>query len=258
MAISDNARRNHDQLFGDQVSTLARTDPELVEYFDNFAFDEVVSHGQVDLHTRLLVQLAALIACQAHGEYRVILGAALNNGVAPIEAKEIVYQAVAYLGIGKVFDFLHATNEVLTERGVELPLPPQSTTTPQTRFAKGWEAQARIVGEENLHSMHAGAPADEKHFQDWLTANCFGDHYTRGGLDLATRELLTFVLLVAHGGCDPQVRGHVAGNLRVGNDRARLIGVLSQLVAYIGYPRTLNGLHAINDVAPAQEEKKRP
>lgn len=251
MAISDVARRNHDQLFGDRVSTLARTDPELVEYFDNFAFDEVLAHGEVDLHTRLLVQLAALVACQAQGEYRVVLGAALANGVTPVEAKELLYQAVAYLGIGKVFDFLNLTNDVLTERGVELPLPSQSTTTPETRFAKGWAAQAQIVGEERLQEMHASASADEKHVQDWLTANCFGDHYTRDGIDLVTRELLTFVLLVAHGGCDPQVRGHVAGNLRVGNDRTRLLDVLSQLVPYIGYPRTLNGLRAINDVAPA-------
>jgi 4-carboxymuconolactone decarboxylase len=251
MAITENARRNHDQLFGERLSTLAQTDPELVEYFDNFAFDEVLARGGLDLRTRLLVQLAALLACQAQGEYRVVLGAALDNGVTPVEAKELVYQAVAYLGLGKVLDLLQVTNEVLTGRAVALPLPPQSTTTPQTRFEAGWKAQAAIVGEENLRAMHANAPADEKHFQDWLTANCFGDHYTRGGIDLVTRELLTFALLVAHGGCDPQVRGHVAGNLRVGNDRARLLGVLGHLVPYIGYPRTLNGLRAVDEVAPA-------
>lgn len=43
-----------------------------------------------------MVQLAALIACQAVSEYRVMLGAALNVGVAPSEAKEILYQAVPY------------------------------------------------------------------------------------------------------------------------------------------------------------------
>lgn len=96
MSISAAARHNHDQLFGDRVSTLARTDPELVEYFDNFAFDDVIAHSDLDLHTRLSAQLAALIACQAHAEYRVILGAALANGVSPVEAKEIVYQAVAW------------------------------------------------------------------------------------------------------------------------------------------------------------------
>ena len=36
MAISDTARRNHDELFPDHVSTLAVTDLELIEYFDNF------------------------------------------------------------------------------------------------------------------------------------------------------------------------------------------------------------------------------
>ena len=64
MAISENAQRHHDELFPDHVSTLAQTDPELVEYFDNFAFDEVVQHGGLPVRTRLIVQLAALIAGQ--------------------------------------------------------------------------------------------------------------------------------------------------------------------------------------------------
>jgi 4-carboxymuconolactone decarboxylase len=41
MAISAAAKNHYDQLFGDRVSTLARSDPELIEYFDNFAFGEV-------------------------------------------------------------------------------------------------------------------------------------------------------------------------------------------------------------------------
>jgi 4-carboxymuconolactone decarboxylase len=44
----------------------------------------------------------------------------------------------------------------------------------------------------------------------------------------------------------------VAGNVRVGNGRAVLLDALSQLVPYIGYPRTLNGLAAINEIAPAE------
>jgi 4-carboxymuconolactone decarboxylase len=31
---------------------------------------------------------------------------------------------------------------------------------------------------------------------------------------------------------------------------ARLIDVITQLLPYIGYPRTLNGLRAIDEVAP--------
>ncbi len=251
MAITANAQHNHDQLFGNRLSTLSQTDPELVEYFDNFAFDEVFEHGSIDPHTRLLVILAGLIGCQAQTEYRVFLGAALANGVSPVEVKEVVYHAVAYLGIGRVYDFLTITNEALVERDVELPLPAQSTTTPETRFVMGWQAQEAVIG-DRLAQLHESATPDTKHFQNWLTANCFGDHYTRTGLTFPTRELLTFVVIVAQGGCDSQARSHVAGNVRVGNGRDVLLDALSQLVPYIGYPRTLNGLAAINEIAPAE------
>ena len=52
MPISPTAQENHDQLFGDRVSTLAQTDPESIEYFDNFAFDEVyLRHGRTTRST---------------------------------------------------------------------------------------------------------------------------------------------------------------------------------------------------------------
>jgi 4-carboxymuconolactone decarboxylase len=56
---------------------------ELIEIFDNFAFDEILAHSKLDLSLRLMVQLAAIIACQAPNEYRFMLGAALDNGVTP-------------------------------------------------------------------------------------------------------------------------------------------------------------------------------
>lgn len=245
----------HERLFPGHVSTLVVTDPELIEYFDNFAFDEVLRHtGALPERTRLMTQLAALIAVGALNEYRVMLGAALTVGVSPVEAKEIVYQAVPYVGMGRVFDYLHATNEVLTERGVELPLPGQSMTVPQTRMAAGLAVQKQIIGEAAVDALYGAAPADQQQIQEFLSGNCFGDHYTRTGVDVPTRELLTFAMLVALGGADPQVRGHVAANLHVGNDRADLIAVLTALLPFIGYPRTLNGLRAVDETAPPTDE----
>lgn len=256
MAPNERAMKNHEQLFPNHVSTLAVTDPELIETFDNFAFDEVLRESKLDVRTRLMVQLAAIIACQAVNEYRAMLGAALNVGVTPIEAKEIVYQAVPYVGIAKAFDFLHATNDVLRQRGVELPLPPQSTTTPENRMEKGLAVQKQIIGNDAVEKMYANAQQDQMHIQRFLSANCFGDNYTRNGIDIRTRELLTLSMLVALGGCDPQVKGHVAANLNVGNGRAQLIDVVTQLLPFIGYPRTLNALRAIDEVAPAAEQRE--
>ena len=137
MKPNERAQKNHDELFPGHASTLAVTDPELIEIFDNFAFDEVLAYGDLDTRTRLMIQLAALIASQALREYRVMVGAALTVGVTPVEVKEIVYQAVPYVGMAKVFDFIHATNEVLSERGVRLPLPgsPRPRRIPARRSA---------------------------------------------------------------------------------------------------------------------------
>jgi 4-carboxymuconolactone decarboxylase len=254
MAVSETAQKNHDELFPGHVSTLKVTDPELIEVFDNFAFDEVLRYSDLDGRTRLMVQLAALIGGQALSEYRVMLGAALTSGVTPVEVREIVYQAVPYAGMGKVFDFIHATNDAFTERGISLPLPGQATTTTETRFERGREVQERIVGADRVERMYASAAGDELHFQRFLSANCFGDHVSRAGISVPVRELLTFAMLTALGGCDAQVRGHVAANLHVGNTRQDLIGVLSVLLPFIGYPRTLNALAAVNEVAPASKD----
>ncbi len=169
----------------------------------------------------------------------------------PIELKEVVYQAVPYLGLPKVADFVHATNELLTARGVSLPLDGQSTTTPDNHFERGLAVQKEIVGADRLDGLYAAAPEDSRHIQTLLSATCFGDYLVRAGLTLAERELLIFAMLAALGGCDAQVRGHVLNNLNVGNTRARLLGVLTVLIPYIGYPRMFNALAALDELTLA-------
>jgi 4-carboxymuconolactone decarboxylase len=256
VAITETARRNHAELFPDRTSTLSQTDPELIERFDNFAFDEVLADSYLDIQTRLMVQLASMIACQAVGEFRVMADAALTIGLTPVELKEIVYQAVPYVGMAKVFDFLHAANDVLAHRGVQLPLPGQATTTSETRLERGLAVQKQIVGGERVDAMYRAAPDDEQHLQRYLSANCFGDYLTRRGIDVPTRELLTFAMLASLGGCDAQVKGHVMANLNVGNDRARLLSVLTVLIPFIGYPRTLNALRALDEVVLADGNER--
>jgi 4-carboxymuconolactone decarboxylase len=249
MRISKTAEKNHEELFPNHKSTLKITDPELIEVFDNFAFDEVLSYGNLDTPTRLKVILASLIAMQTLGEYKVMLGGALNVGVTPIEVKEIVYQSVPYVGIAKTFDFIHATNEILESRGVKLPLEAQSTTSMETRYEKGLALQKEMFGEIIDH-MYKESPENQIHIQKYLSANCFGDYYTRTGLDMKTRELLTFSMILSLGGCEPQLKGHIQGNVNVGNDKETLLSVVTQLLPYVGYPRTLNAIRCLNEVLP--------
>lgn len=147
MAITEKAKEYHEKMFPNYQSKFLETDPEFIERFDNFAFDEVVGQDALDGKTRFMSILAALLGCQGTDEFRAISSAALNFGVTPVEIKEIVYQATAYLGIGRVFPFLKITNEVFEEKGIELPLPFQSTTTIENRREAGTQAQVDIFGE---------------------------------------------------------------------------------------------------------------
>lgn len=260
MAITDKAKEYHEKMFGGKAPDLIATDPEFVERFASFAFDEVVNvplvEGQekLDGRTRFMAILSVLIGCQGLEEFRVMAPAALNMGLGPAQLKEIVYQAVAYLGMGRVYPFIKAVNEILIDRGIELPLKKQQTNTMETRIETGNQAQVEIFGEGMRGYQNAG-PEETVHINRWLAGNCFGDYYTRKGLDLGERELITFCFIYAQGGCESQLAAHAMGNFNMGNDRLFLIQIISQCVPFIGYPRTLNALTVINS-AWEQHEKQ--
>ncbi len=233
---------------GNVAIGLQATDPELDDIFSNFT-KEVQEYGALDIKTRLMVTLASNIASQAQAEYRITLESALNEGIAPIEIKEILYQSVAYAGMAKVRNFIGITNDILLARGVRLPLEEQSVVSSETRFNKGLELQKSIFG-ERIEQMHKNAPDNQKHIQRYLSANCFGDYQTRSGLNVKTRELITFSILVSLGGCESQVKSHIQGNANVGNNKDTLLAVVTQLLPFIGYPRTLNAIACLNEVIP--------
>ena len=180
-----------------------------------------------------------------------MLPVALRVGVTPAEIKEIVYQATAYLGFGRVFPFMRAVNETLTAQGIALPLEGAATTTRETRLEAGVQAQVDVFG-EGMRDFWRSGEEESRHLNRWLAENCFGDWYTRKGLDLRQRELITLCLLAAQGGCEPQLTSHAAANLRLGNDKRFHIDAISHCLPYIGYPRSLNALRCVNEAAGNQ------
>lgn len=166
-----------------------------------------------------------------------------------MEIKEVLYHAVPYAGMSRIEDLLEIANSFFTEKGIELPLASQSVVTSETRMEKGLALQKSIFGNQ-IDRMYETSPANQLHIQQYLSANCFGDYQTRPVFDAQTRELLTFAILISLGGCDPQVKGHIAGNVNVGNNKQTLLTVATQLLPYIGYPRTLNAIACLNEVIP--------
>lgn len=230
---------------------LRRSDPELVAICEAFAADEAPRCGALDDRRRAMALLAACVAGRSEGMFRRQLDAALDSrSLSPLEIREVVYHAVPYVGMAAAVDFVRTADEAFAARGVALPLPDQSTVAPDDRLARGRALQVAIFGEA-IGRMGDALPADRRYIADLLSANCFGDWQTRPALDVAARELLTFALLAALGGCEAQLKGHIRGNAAVGNDRATLLAVLAHLLPYIGYPRTLNAMTCLDEVLPA-------
>ena len=100
-----------------------------------------------------------------------------------------------------------------------------------------------------MRGFAQSGPEESRHINRWLASNCFGDYYTRMGLDYKDREMITFCFLAAQGGCEPQLTSHAAANMKIGNDKEFLIKIISENIPFIGYPRSLNALRCVNAAA---------
>ncbi len=99
-----------------------------------------------------------------------------------------------------------------------------------------------------IDQMYERSPQDQLHIQRFLSANCFGDYYARNGVDISVRELIALSILIALGKVESQIKGHIQGNLNVGNGKDILLDLITQLLPWVGYPRTLNALKCLNEV----------
>ena len=193
-----------------------KTDPEFAERFRHFAFDEVVNEDgqQLPGETRYLAILATLIGCGGVDAYEEILPRAMENGVTPVMVKECVYQAVDYLGYGRMLPFLNVTNDVFSRSGIALPLPGQATTTMENQLEKGVAAQAAIFGDRMKEAWK------QSHINRWLADNYIGIYPDAMEYSLAIRIGLFLHRLcqpgegkfVAHGQRLEQLLHHLFGN----------------------------------------------
>ena len=76
----------------------------------------------------------------------------------------------------------------------------------------------------------------------------FGDIYSRVGLSLQERELITLSSLLTAGGCEPQLKVHINGALNTGLPPEKIIEAFIQCVPYTGFPKVLNAVFTAKEV----------
>ena len=115
------------------------------------------------------------------------------------------------------------------------------------RLDKGKHWFNEVYGEvkaDGLIEMQTGLAQDLARFG--IEFN-FGDIYSRPGLTLAQRELLTIASLVTIGGLEPQLQGHTRGAIRVGCTPTEILETVIHTVQYSGFPKALNAIRVVTD-----------
>lgn len=245
----EKSKEKFKQLFGEEAGSVQNTDPDFQDILSHFIFGEVFYQGNLTDKMRELIILVVLASNQTLPQLKAHVSVALNVGVTPIEIKEAVYQCAPYIGFPKILNAINEVNEVFKAKNIVLPIESQKTVDEENRLEKGLAVQVKIFGDV-INKMRKNAPAEQKHIQDYLSAFCFGDFYTRDGLDLKTREILTLCIVSSIGGAESQVKAHVQGNKNVGNDKLTLISAITHCLPYMGFPRTLNALACVNEIIP--------
>jgi len=241
------ADENYAKMHGNKIFDLAKDDPELFAVMKKYIYGDLSRQIKLTDTERQLITIVVLATNQNYKFLKRAVEGSLALNIKPIEIREALYHVAPYIGFPKVFEALDVANEVFEDNGIKLPLENQATTTDADRFEKGLEFQVNAYG-ERINKMREATPDYQKHLQDNLSAFCFGDTYTRGTLNYKMREMLTMAVIGTLGTAEAQYKSHVIGTLDAGATNEEVIGVITTMNPYIGFPRTLNALRIANEV----------
>lgn len=253
MTRAQKADEVYKELFGSERGQ-SLTDPEFMEILQRNIFGEVFYTGNLSTKDRELITVVVLSTLQTLPQLKAHVNAALNVGNSPLEIREAIYQCAPYIGFPRTLNAIGVFNEVAKERGIKLPLDNASTTTDENRYEKGWEIQNVLYGDEVKKAMASLPDIYANVVPDTLTTFCFGDFYTRNGLSIKQRELLSLVILTALG-AEKQLSAHVVGALKAGNDKETLLAAMVQAIPYIGL---VNAMTTINLIKETSIENYKP
>lgn len=238
---------NFRELFKGEALTNAGDDSEMMAILQKYIFGEVFTIGELNFKQREMITVTSLTVQQTLPQLKAHINAALNIGVTPIELRETIYQCAPFIGFPKTLNALVILNETFKERGIKTPLKSTATVEENERYEKGFAIQNPLYGDE-IEKALSGLPDDMgKDVSGFLTEVCFGDFYTRSGLDIKTRELLVISILVTTGNTNT-LKSHIEGNLKVGNTKEDITAAIIQCMPYVGFPNTISALKAAKEV----------
>lgn len=240
----ETCKENYRTLFRGEALTGQGSDPEMMDILQKFIFGEVFTTGDLSLKQREMITCVTLATMQTLPQLKAHAGAALNVGVTPLELREAMYLTAPFIGFPKMLNAVSTVNEVFKERGISLPLENQTTVTEDNRHEQGAAIQNKLY-HGGISGVLSGIPGNlDEDVSRFLTDYFFGEIYTRGTLDIPTKELLGYCILTTLE-AESQLQSHFHGNIKAGNSPQTVASAVIQTLPYIGFPAAIKALRII-------------
>ena len=240
----ETCKENYRTLFRGEALTGQGSDPEMMDILQKFIFGEVFTTGDLSLKQREMITCVTLATMQTLPQLKAHAGAALNVGVTPLELREAMYLTAPFIGFPKMLNAVSTVNEVFKERGISLPLENQTTVTEDNRHEQGAAIQDKLY-HGGISGVLSGIPGNlDEDVSRFLTDYFFGEIYTRGTLDIPTKELLGYCILTTLE-AESQLQSHFHGNIKAGNSPQTVASAVIQTLPYIGFPAAIKALRII-------------
>ncbi|KAF0091308.1 MAG: 4-carboxymuconolactone decarboxylase [Fusobacteria bacterium] len=112
------------------------------------------------------------------------------------------------------------------------------------KLKKGLETTKKIWGFERDDLVKEYGELGE-----YILEYAFGEIYSREGLSLRDREIVTISFLIAQGSPELQLRNHFLGALNVGITNEELIEIILQASLYNGFPKAIKALTVLKSLS---------
>jgi len=120
------------------------------------------------------------------------------------------------------------------------------------RYEEGLAVRKAVLGAEHVEKSLRAADEFTRPMQELVTEYCWGEIWTRPGLDRRTRSFLNLAMLTALNR-PKEIKLHVLGALNNGLTRNELMEVFLQSAIYCGVPAALDAIHAAKEVFAEME-----
>lgn len=122
------------------------------------------------------------------------------------------------------------------------------------QFHKGLEVRRAVVGDVYVDKSLNGADDLTAPLQKLVTEYCWGEVWTRPGLERKTRSFLNLAMLIALNRPN-ELRLHMRGAINNGVTKEEIVEVVLQAAIYCGVPASLDAMKAAKEVIGEMEKE---